>query len=83
MLARRLLLGSVLVPDEALGIKAEEMSDAGFGALSLGMFISDLVRKGFLLFMGHVQASWSRAERETPAHDAELLEVQRHRERCV
>ena len=30
------------------------------------MFISDLVRKGFLLFMGHVQASWSRAERETP-----------------
>ena len=66
MLARRLLLGSVLLPDEALGIKAEEMSDAGFGALALGMFISDLVRKGFLLFMGHVQASWSRAERETP-----------------
>ena len=66
MLARRLLLGSVLVPDKSLGLKAEEMSDAGFGALSLGMFISDLVRKGFLRNMGHVQAAWNRAAAETP-----------------
>ena len=66
MLARKLLLGSVLVPDQSLGLEAEEFSDAGFGALCLGMFISDLVRKGFLRNMGHVQTAWNRAASETP-----------------
>ena len=66
MLGRKLLLGKALVPGSALGIKAEEMSDAGFGALSLGMFISDLVRKGFIRSVGHAQTAWNRISSETP-----------------
>ena len=66
MLARKLLLGKALVPGPALGLKAEEMSDAGFGALSLGIFISDLVRKGFLLSIGHAYAARARVYRDTP-----------------
>ena len=66
MLARKLLLGTVLRPGEALGLKAEQFSDAGFGALCLGMFISDFVRKGFLRNFGRAEAAWNRAYAQTP-----------------
>ena len=66
MLARKLLLGSVLRPGEALGLEAGEFSDAGFGALCLGMFISDFVRKGFLRNFGRSEAAWNRAYAQTP-----------------
>ena len=66
MLARKLLLGSVLVPDKSLGLKAEEMSDAGFGAYCLGLFITDLVRKGAIRSIGPAQSAWNRAMNETP-----------------
>ena len=66
MLARKLLLGKAIIPGSALGVKAEELSDAGFGALSLGMFISDLVRKGFVRHVGRSQAAWNRISSETP-----------------
>ena len=66
MLARKLLLGTVLRPGEALGLEADEFSDAGFGALCLGMFISDFVRKGFLRNFGRAESAWNRACAQKP-----------------
>ena len=66
MLARRLLLGSVIVPGKKSGLRAEDMSDAGFGAYCLGLFITDLVRKGAMKSIGSAQSAWNRAASETP-----------------
>ena len=66
MLAGRLLLGSVILPGKKSGLKAKEFSDAGFGAYCLGLFITDLVRKGAMRSIGSAQSAWNRAMSDTP-----------------
>ncbi|MDY6323051.1 MAG: DEAD/DEAH box helicase [Succinivibrio sp.] len=66
MLAKKLLLGTALVPGRSLAIKGAAFSDAGFGALCLGLFISDLVHKGFLMNLGLAVSVWNRTLANTP-----------------
>jgi|GEM_PF-124116 len=66
MLAKRLVLGSVFKPGKELKAEKLVFSDAGFGALCLGLFISDLVRKGFLMNLGLAVSVWNRTLANTP-----------------